>query len=71
MDSVLFMQNEPNFGWSRPGHRRARHSGSRHAAKLRRLWIGWPRPVRNRTDKPENCARTNPNFGCNSIFYKG
>ena len=33
MDSALFMQNEANFGWSRPGHRGAGRAGSLHAEK--------------------------------------
>ena len=33
MDSALVMQNEANFGWSRPGHREAGRAGSLHAEK--------------------------------------
>ncbi len=34
--------------------------GSRHADKLGRLGIGWPRLARNGTDRPGNLVRTNP-----------
>ena|SRR5208337_1328308 len=34
MDATMFMQNEPNSGWSRAGHRSAGHAGSWHAEML-------------------------------------
>ena len=33
MNLSFFMQNEANFGWSRPGHRGAGRAGSLHAEK--------------------------------------
>src|SRR5271157_223989 len=47
MYSALFMQNEPNSGWSRTGHRGAGHAGNWHAEKLGSLRIRQARPARH------------------------
>jgi len=53
------MQNKPIY--ERPVVKRGGADfGSRHADKLRRLGIGWPRPARNGTDRPGSLVRTNP-----------
>ena len=48
------MQNEPNSGGSRAGHRRAGHAGSWQADKLGPVRIRQPRPARNGMGGPGN-----------------